>query len=527
MPDAADIPPVRGPVVASNGIVASEHPLATQTGVDILRRGGNAFDAALAMSAVLPLLKPHRNHLGGDAFALVYPADERRVTAICSGGKAPADAMRERYGERVPQHGGAAVAVPGMVDAWQALHDRWCSLPLDELLQPAIAYARDGFPVSRELAMTLDYARGMFSKYDGLARLLYPDGAPPRFGQRLRQPDYARTLESIAREGRRAFYQGRIGEQIADAVRAAGGFLSADDLASHRAEVLEPLAVPYRGCTVYETPPNSQGLILLEELRLVDGYDLASWGHLSPDAVHHMVEAKKLAFEDRQRFAGDPSFVDFDPLRLLSDEWIAQRRQAIDPRRARPPAPAAASSDTTSFVVVDCDGNACSFIQSLFAHFGSGVVVDGTGIIMNNRMTGFSLDPAHPNALAPGKRTMHTLNAYLVFRDGSPYVVGNTPGADYQVQTNLQVITGIIDFGLDPQEAVGAPRWGDTPQGLLVEEEVPAETQRPLAERGHVVKPVARTSNGMGRAQAIVFDPETGSYIGGSDSRGEGSAAGW
>jgi gamma-glutamyltranspeptidase/glutathione hydrolase len=238
-----------------------------------------------------------------------------------------------------------------------------------------------------------------------------------------------------------------------------------------------------------------------------------------------MVEAKKLAFEDRQRSAGDPAFVDFDPRRLLDDAHIASRRAEIDPDRARRSAVPATSTDTTSFVVADGDGNVCSFIQSLYAAFGSAVCIDG--ILMNNRMTGFSLDPAHPNVLAPGKRTMHTLNTYLVVHDGRPLIAGNTPGGDFQVQTNLQVLTGLLDFGLDPQASIDAARWGDTPEALLIEEQMPAETQRELKRRGHNVERRTREMNAMGRAQAIAIDPESGALIGGSDTRGEGAAAGW
>jgi gamma-glutamyltranspeptidase/glutathione hydrolase len=357
--------------------------------------------------------------------------------------------------------------------------------------------------------------------------MLYVDGTPPRMGQVLRQPALAATLDAIADGGRSAFYDGPIATQIADAVQAAGGYMTAADLSEHEAHVLEPLSVDYRGYTVYETPPNSQGLILLEELCILERYDVAGWGHLSGDAVHHMVEAKKLAFEDRQRFAGDPALVAFDPLRLIAKEHAAARCAEIDPARARASAVPVTSTDTTSFVVADGAGNCCSFIQSLYAPFGSAIGIPSLGIIMNNRMTGFSLEAGHPNVLAPGKRTMHTLNTYIVFRDGRPCLVGNTPGGDYQVQTNLQVITGILDFALDPQAAVDAPRWGDTTEGLLVEDDMPAETLAELARRGHTVMPVPKRTNGMGRAQAIVFDPESGALIGGSDSRGEGGAAGW
>ena len=520
-------PPLRGPVVAKHGRVASEHPLATQAGIDVLRRGGNAFDAALAMSAVLPVVKPHRSHLGGDAYILAWPKDEAKVTAICAGGLAPAGATRERYGSVIPAHGGDACAVPGLVDAWSEFHARWCSWSMPQLLAPAIAYCSDGFPVSRELALTLEASRGLFTKYSALAALLYVDGRPPRFGETLRQPALARTLDGIATGGRDAFYEGEAGRAIADAVCDAGGCMTTEDLAGHEAIVSDPLSTEYRGCTVYETPPNSQGLILLEELNIVEGFDLAAMGRLSADSIHVMVEAKKLAFEDRARFAGDPSVVDFDPSRLISKVWSARRRSEIDMRRARPAPDALASSDTTSFVVVDGEGNACSFIQSIFAHWGSAVAVESLGIIMNNRMCGFSLDPASPNVVAPGKRTMHTLNTYLVFRDGAPYIVGNTPGADYQVQTNLQVITGIIDYGLDPQAAVDAPRWGDTAGGLQIEPGFSEATRADLAARGHDIRDLGRETSPTGRAQCIVVDPATGALGGGSDTRGEGGAAGW
>ncbi len=517
----------RGPVLATHGMVASEHPLVSQTGVDVLRRGGNAFDAALAMSALLPVVKPHRSHLGGDAYILAYPATEQRVTTICSGGKAPAGATLDRYPAGIPQHGGGAVAVPGLVDAWQVFHERWCTMPLASLLAPAAHYARDGFPVSRELALTVGGARGLFTKYAALGACMQIDGEAASFGAMLRQPALAAVLDAIGKDGRSAFYEGEIGAKIAAGVQAAGGSMTERDLATHTADVLEPLSIDYRGDTVYETPPNSQGLILLEELKILEGYDLAAWRHLSPEAVHHMVEAKKLAFEDRQRFAGDASFVDFDPRRLLTDEWATRRRAEIDPLHAQTSAIKAPAHDTTSFVVADGDGNVCSFIQSLYAGFGSAVAIEGTGIIMNNRMCGFSLDPTSPNVLAPDKRTMHTLNTYLVFRDGKPYLIGNTPGADFQVQTNLQVITGVLDYGLDPQAAIDAARWGDTPEALLVEEDMPQRTQSALAERGHVVRSMPRATAPMGRAQAIVIDAKTGVMIGGSDTRGEGLAAGW
>jgi gamma-glutamyltranspeptidase/glutathione hydrolase len=525
MPDIDEIK-FRGPVMGQNAMVASAHPLVSQAGVDVMRNGGTAFDAAFAMSALLPVVKPSLNHLGGDAYVLVYPKAEGRATAICSGGKAPAAATLDAYTGGIPQHGGAAAAIPGLVDAWEVFHSRWCTRPRNVLMQPAISAARDGFPVSRELALTLGGTPRFFAKYEAMGRALYIDGRPPLFGEVLRQPALADTLERIAADGRKALYEGAIAEKIASGVQAMGGHMTPDDLARHSADVLEPLSVDYRGYTVVETPPNSQGMILLEELKIVEGFDLARWGHLSPDAVHHLVEAKKLAFEDRERFAGDPAFVDFDPRHLLTDEWTAQRCSLINPRRSRPALEPVPTSDTTSFVVVDGEGNACSFIQSLYAGWGSAVAIDGTGIIMNNRMTGFSLDRSSPNALAPGKRTMHTLNTYLVLKDDELVIAGNTPGGHYQVQTNFQILTNMLDFELDPQAAIDAARWGDSEGRLLVEDHMPSTTQSELARRGHNVQPIARTRAPMGRAQVIQRTVES-VLIGGSDERGEGAAAGW
>lgn len=517
---------MRGPVLATSGMVASAHPLVSQTGVDVLRRGGNAFDAALAMSALLPVVKPALSHLGGDAYMLAYSKREDRVTAVCSGGKAPSAATLDAYVGGIPQHGGAAAAVPGLVDAWEVFHERWCTLPREELLRPAIAAAEGGFPVSRELALSLAVTPRFFSKYAGMAKALYIDGRPPRFREVLRQPDLARTLGAIARHGRKALYEGPIAEKIAQSVQSSGGHMTVEDLANHRADVLEPLSVDYRGSTVYETPPNSQGMILLEELKIIEGYDASSWGHLSTDALHHQIEAKKRAFEDRAEFAGDPTFVDFDPTRLLTSEWGAARRAAIDSSRSSSVAQATPTNDTTSFVVIDADGSACSFIQSLYAQWGSAVAVDGTGIILNNRMTGFSLDPGSPNALVPGKRTMHTLNTYLVLRDGELYIAGNTPGGHFQVQTNLQVLMNMLDFDLDPQQAIDAARWGHTDSTVLLEDHMPPSTIDGLRGRGHEVRIVARAMAPMGRAQVIQRDA-AGVLAGGSDERGEGAAAGY
>ena len=529
----------RGVVVARNGIVAASQPLATATGLGILQRGGSFADAAIATSAVLAVIEPYASQIGGDAFIIVYDAATGRTTALNGSGAAPQAATPERFPDGIPLRGLAAAAVPGLVDAWFALHARWGRLPMADLLAPAIAYAEGGYPVGYRTSRVFAEAQSWL--FPATLQTL-TGGSRPAPGDMVRQPDLAWTLHEIATGGRDAFYVGPIAERMLRHSRDNGGLFAAEDLAAHHTQVGDPIRTDYRGYTVHGQPPVSQGHILLQELNLLEGFDLAALGHNSADAIHLQVEAKKLAFADRAAYLGDPNFVDVPMDTLLSKPYADRRRGLIDPQRAAlHPTAGEVDHDTTYFCVGDGEGNAVSFIQSVFWGFGCGVVAAGTGVLFNNRMNGFSLDPASPNRLAPGKRTAHTLNAYLITRQdmdgGKPRLafVGGTPGADVQVQSNLQAICNVIDYGLNPQEAIEAPRWQHGPvvggadpaeETLAIEDRVPSEVTADLTARGHTIAPLGPWAHSSSY-QLFAVHPETGAYLAGSDPRCDGHAAGY
>lgn len=523
----------RGLVVARGGAIAASQPLAVAAGLAVLARGGTFADAAIAASAVLCVVEPWNSHLGGDAFLVVHDAARRANTAYNASGAAPHGATRDVYPDGIPLHGCRAATVPGLVSAWFALHQRHGRLPVAELLRPAIAYARDGFPAGPRMTVKFSGAADLLAAQESLAAL----GAGPdvRLGQNVVQPELAWTLEQIALHGRDAFYNGAIARRIVD---ASEGWFSDDDLASHRTRILAPLSGRYRDLTVHGQPPPSQGMILIEELLLAGGWDLAA---LSAAArTHLLVECKKLAFADRNAYLGDPERVDVPLERLFADAALARRREAVDPERAAvAPGPAALDegADTTYFLVADRDGNAVSFIQSVFHNFGSAWIARGTGVLFNNRATGFSLDPASPNALEPGKRPAHTLNAWLATHaDGSLAWVGGTPGGHVQVQTNLQLLVNAVDLGMDPQEAIEAPRWQhladagavaaeeDGPGVLEIEDRVDPALVDALRERGHDVRTIGPWAHGSS-AQLLRTLPG-GAVAVGSDPRCDGHAAG-
>jgi gamma-glutamyltranspeptidase/glutathione hydrolase len=522
--------PNRGPVMAQNGLIAANHYLAAQAGYEMLRKGGNAFDAALAAAAVLTVVEPQSSHVGGDLFALVYRPEDGRVQAINASGPAPAAATPDRFPNGIPNTGPLAVTVPGVVDGWLTIWERYCSRPLAEIFEPAIALAEEGFPVTVRLAAAIAANAGRLSRFPASARTFLPDGNPPEPGQILRQPDLAGTFRALADGGREAFYRGELGRRLVKAVAELGGILSGADLAAYRCEVLDPISVNYRGYTVFGQPPVSQGFILLECLKILEGFDLASYGFLSPDVIHLEIEAKKLAFEDRLKYAGDPKFVEFAVGHLLSEVHAESRRKLIRPDRAGPgqaPGQLSIGRETTYLAAVDRHGNAVSWIQSIFHVFGSAVVAGDTGILLNNRMCGFSPDPASPNRLEPGKRPVHTLNTYMVFKDGRPYLSGGTPGQHYQVMVNLQVLVNVLDFGLHPQAALDAPRWGNLEgTGVQIEARIPESTAAELRRRGHNVE-LVHPWFGPGRAMLIAIDPQRGIFQGAFDIRGEGYALGW
>ena len=525
---AAQGPAGRRPVYGAEVMAATGHPAATAVAIAVLGEGGNAVDASLAASAVLCVVLPHMTGIGGDGFVQVVEPDGGVVT-YNSGGTAGGGAQPERYGEGVPRDGLAAACVPGLPDAWAAAHAAHGSVPLERLFAPAVALASNGFPVSDGVAGALAEYETRLAKSEAAAAIFLPGGRPPQAAERLRQPQLARTLEAFAAGGRGAFYGGAVGEELARAFQEeAGGLVSGADLLAHECVAGESLRATYRDVVVTEQPPISQGHVLLQELLLLEPFDLAAMGHLSADSIHTMVEAKKLAFVDRAAAAGDPRFLDVDWEALLSPERARERAGAIDPQRAGiEPLADSKPTDTTQFAVGDREGRAVSFIQSLYHPFGSAAVAGETGVLLNNRMLGFSLAPEHPNVMAPGKRTVHTLNTFALFRQGALWLVGGTPGADFQVQTNLQVITGLVDYGLSLQESVDAARWGHTAaREVVVEGRIPASTLAELESRGHELQREGDWVAGLGAVQIVARLP-SGGWEGVSDPRREGAAIGF
>lgn len=529
----------RGVVVARHGAVAASQPLAVSAGLAVLERGGTFADAAIAASAVLCVVEPWNSHLGGDAFLVVYDAARRQTVAFNGSGAAPQSATPASFADGIPVRGMRAATVPGLVSTWYALHERYGSIPFDELLAPAIDYAQNGFPAGPRLCRTFAAHAELFAQKPDLPAALGA-GADVRLGDVLRQPDLARTLRLLLTYGRAAFYSGALAKHLVrHGIRHAGSHFAFEDLARHRTRVLPPLSVRYRDFVVHGQPPPSQGVILMEELLLASGYDLAAMDEAA--RTHVLVEAKKLAFADRNAHLADPEVVRVPLETLLSDEYAARCRAVIDPERAAESVGpfAAEGSDTTYFLVADRHGNAVSFIQSIFHAFGSGEIVEGTGILLNNRMTGFSLDPASPNVLAPGKRPAHTLNAWLATRagDGGLAFVGGTPGGHIQVQTNLQLLVNLVDGGMDPQQAVEAPRWQHMTEGgavateaegagvLEVEGRVDETVLEGLRSRGHEVQAIGDWAHGSS-AQVLAVLPGSGTYAVGSDPRCDGHAAG-
>lgn len=534
----------RSAALACRGMIASGHPLASAAGLEVLAGGGNAVDAAVAVAGVLGVVQPMMSGLGGDTFMLVYRRRDGRVWAMNASGPAPSGATRDYFAERghrqMPLRGMLSPSVPGAVAAMEEALTRWGSgrFALDRLLAPAVRYAEEGAPVARKVAQWIREAQPVLSSYPSSARIFLPGGAPPAEGDILVQRDLAASLRLVAAGGADAFYRGEIAEKIGAYSRAHGGLLTAADFAGYVPEVHPPLQTTYRGVTVFTTAPPSQGFLLLEMLNLLEGFDPPEWG--SGDWVHRPVEAKKLAYADRLAYVGDPRFIRNPLDALLDKRYAARRRQEIDPERAaespRGGLPAEVPGETTYFCTADAEGNLVSYITSLSAAFGCGEVVEGTGIMLNNRAgRGFELREDHPNCIAPGKRTMHTLMPCMAFRGGAPWLVWGTPGGDAQPQWNLQVLLNMVDAGMSIQEAIEAPRWTsfpgtdpatiETPFELRMEAGFSADTIERLSARGHRIIHQGVLGNGGG-AQAIVVDINRGLYQGGSDPRTDGCAIG-
>lgn len=525
------------PVMMSrHGMVSSGHALASLAGVKILQEGGNAVDAALAAAFVSAVVKPETSGPGGDLFVLVAMKKTGKVEALNSSGPAPARATIEYFHERglksIPQFGPLSIAVPGAVDGWIELHKRYGSKGLDRLTADAIRIAREGFPISQEFA---EGVAEIGSNYPWVDRIYRQPLGTPRPANIVVQKGLGDLFEGIAQKGRDSFYAGEVAEKICATIKSEGGILSQDDLRSVVCQWLEPLQTTYRDAVVYEQPPVSQGFMVLEMLNIAEGWPLHDESMSRAERIHLQITAKKLAFEDRIRYLEDPAFGDPKIAMLISKEHAAKRRALAGEIMNRPAqAIPNQSSDTTYLCAADRDGNVISFIQSVFAPFGSRVIAGDTGVIMNNRLCSFGLDPGKANALKPGKRPAHTLNTYMIFRGGEVFAVGGSPGADEQPQTNFQIIHDLLDLQMDPQSAVEAPRWSHQPgtpprdqlaEALRMEEGFDATTIDALKKKGHKVSVVDRWS--FGSAKVIVRDQENGCWLGAADPRRVGYALGY
>jgi len=487
----------------------------------------------------LAVVEPMMSGLGGDGFYQVFDQATGRAVVFNGTGPAPAAATPERYARGIARIGPLSVSVPGTVAGLGMMHRNYGRLPWRDLLAEAIAFARGGFGATRAYSHFAEEYRATLLADPVSAATFLAGGEPPPLGAKIVQPDLARSLEEIASEGADAFYRGRLAQRLATALAAAGTLVTAADLDAFEAEQQEPIGIDYRGFTVLEAPPNSTGFVLLEELKILEHFDLAGMGLLSADAVHVMVETKKLAFADRERWGADPRSIETPLARLLSPEYSARLAAQIDLRRAAPTRPMAlAAGDTTYFCTADGDGNAVSGVQSINSGFGSGVIAGDTGILLNNRMSYWHLEPGHPNRLQPSRRVRHTMNPPLVLKDGALWCIFGTPGADNQVQINLQVLTAMIDFRLDPQQAAEMPRWTSNVPGqyanwphdgedaLTIERRFPEAVREELARRGHPVKAVGDL-DGPCSVEIIRRDTATGMLLAGSDPRRDGWALAW
>jgi gamma-glutamyltranspeptidase/glutathione hydrolase len=528
----------RALIAGKRGAVAANHPLAAQAGLVALRAGGNAVDAAVATAAALAVVEPMMSGLGGDAFYHVFDAAAGTSTVFNGTGPAPRAATAERYGGGIPRTGPLSVSVPGMVAGLHAMHRKAGRLPWSGLFAEAIRLAAEGFAATPHYRHFAHDHRDCLNADRRSAAVFFSGGAAPAVGRAIVQPELARSLEEIAADGAEAFYRGALARRLAAGCNAAGALVCEADLAEYQAEEQAPLAIDYRGYTVLEAPPNSTGFVLLEELKIVETFDLAGFGLGSADLAHVLVEAKKLAFADRERWGSDPRTVSPPFDEILSPEYCARLAARIDLRHAAPTrAIEDAAGDTTYFCTADGDGNAVSGIQSLNSGWGSGVTAGDTGILLNNRMAYWHLAPGHPNYLRPGRRVRHTMNPPLVLKDGRLWAVFGTPGADNQVQINLQVLTAMIDLGLDPQQAAEMPRWTSNvpgqyanyphhgPDVLTVENRFADEVRRDLARRGHPVDTVGPLDGPC--SVEIIRRGEDGMLLAGSDPRRDGWALAW
>ena len=534
----------RSEVIATHGMAATSQPLATQIAIDILKAGGNAIDAAIAANAALGLMEPTGNGIGGDLFAIIWDAKTKKLYGLNASGRSPRALTREWFIENgyesIPPRGALPVSVPGTVDGWFEMHQRFGSLPMREVLQPAIDYAREGFPVSEYIAWLWKKYETILGEYPAFREVYLPDGTAPAKGEIFKNPRLANTLEKIAEGGRDVFYKGEMAHVIAGHVQANGGFLSYEDLLSHHSEWVEPVSTRYRGYDVWELPPNGQGIAALQMLNILEAYDLESMGFGSADYLHVLTEAKKLAFEDRAKFYADPDFVDVPVKTLVSKEYADRRRKLLSMDKAAKTYPAGdarlENGDTIYLTTADKDGNMVSLIQSNYRGMGSGMVPPGLGFNLQDRGELFSLEEGHANSFEPGKRPFHTIIPAFVTKGGEPWLSFGIMGGAMQPQAHVQVLVNLIDFGMTLQEAGDAPRLrhegSSQPTGtqmndggvLMLESGFDEQVVSDLVKRGHMV---SSSEGGYGGYQAIRRDEENGTYIGASESRKDGHAAGY
>ena len=530
----------RSEVIAAHGMVASSHPLATQIGLEILKQGGSAVDAAIAVNAALGLMEPTGNGIGGDLFAIVWDAKSKKLYGLNASGPAPKKLSLEYFQKNnlseYPEFGPLPVTVPGAVAGWSELHKKFGKLPIDRLFKPTIAYAREGFPVTETIAYYFALNKQRFQDYPNFKEVWMANGDVPKTGEIFKNPALGNTLETLANKGLSEFYTGDIARITADFIQAQGGFLSYDDLASYRPEWVQPISTDYRGYEVWELPPNTQGLATLQILNILEGFNLAELGLYSTEYIHLFIEAKKLAFADRAKFYADPRFVKLPIETLLSKDYATKRRQEINPKKA---ALVDASGlpqygDTVYLTTADQDGNMVSLIQSNYSGMGSGMTPPELGFMLQNRGTLFSLDPKHLNVVAGGKRSFHTIIPAFVTKDGDPYISFGVMGGATQPQAQAQVLINIIDFGMNLQEAGDAPRivhsGSSQPSGermrsggtVSLESAFDEKIRKELVEMGHTLK---YEKGSFGGYQAIM--KKNGVYYGASESRKDGQAAGY
>ena len=516
--------------MAANGMVVSSQPLATQAGLEILKRGGNAIDATVAMAAVLNVAEPMSTGIGGDAFILLYLAKGGELKALNASGRAPyaatLDYFRERKIKKIPDYGMLPVTVPGALDGWATVSEKYGTMSLRDLLQPAIQYAEDGFPVSEKTAREWAKSKSKLSAHPNSAANYLIDGRAPRPGEIFRQKKLAASLRKIAEHGKELFYGGELTEEIVSFSQKNDGLLSVKDFRDHTSTWVEPIHTSYRGYEVYEMPPNTQGTTVLQMLNMLEGFDPAVLGYNTASYLHLLIEIKKLAFEDRDCYLADPERAPVPVDRLLDKSYAAERRKLIRPNRANKYKPGlkALSGDTQVFCAVDREGNAVSFINSLFEGFGCGLVGGETGIMLQNRGKLFSLDPSHPNCVAPHKRSAHTIMPAMVFKEKMPFLIFGVTGAHMQPQGQVQVLANIVDFGMTIQEAMEAPRVNHL-EGfrVAVEAGIGEKARATLRRKGHKVIDQANFGGGQG----ILIHPEYGTLMGGSDPRKDGCALGF